>query len=94
MYLNKKVVIVLPAYNAEKTLERTYREIPLDLVDDVVLVDDHSSDNTSKLAASLGIKHVIRHDKNKGYGGNQKTCYTKALELNADIVVMLNPDYP
>jgi glycosyltransferase involved in cell wall biosynthesis len=93
MYLNKKVVIVLPAYNAERTLERTYREIPFDIVDDVVLVDDHSSDNTSKLASSLGIKHVIRHDKNKGYGGNQKTCYAKALELNADIVVMLHPDY-
>jgi glycosyltransferase involved in cell wall biosynthesis len=93
MYNNKKVVIVLPAYNAAQTLAQTYAEIPMDVVDEVVLVDDASKDNTSELAKELGIKHVIRHDQNKGYGGNQKTCYNKALSLNADIVVMLHPDY-
>ena len=93
MFNNKKVVVVLPAYNAAQTLEKTYREIPFDIVDDVVLVDDHSKDNTSELAKKLGITHVIRHEQNKGYGGNQKTCYAKALELNADIVIMLHPDY-
>ena len=90
---NKKVVVVLPAYNAEKTLEKTYKEIPSDVVDEVVLVDDASSDKTVELAHSLGIHHVIKHQKNKGYGGNQKTCYKKALSLNADIVIMLHPDY-
>jgi glycosyltransferase involved in cell wall biosynthesis len=93
MYLGKKIVVVLPAYNAARTLEKTYQEIPLDLVDEVVLVDDASKDNTTQLAQSIGIRHVIRHDSNKGYGGNQKTCYRKALELGADIVVMLHPDY-
>ncbi len=93
MYLNQKVVVVLPAYNAALTLEKTYREIPFDIVDDLVLVDDASKDDTSEVAKSLGIQHVIRHEANKGYGGNQKTCYRKALELNADIVVMLHPDY-
>ncbi len=93
MINNKKIVVVLPAYNAEKTLQRTYDEIPFDIVDDVVLVDDCSKDNTSELARKIGIKHVIRHEKNKGYGGNQKTCYDKAMELNADIVIMLHPDY-
>lgn len=83
----------MPAYRAALTLERTYREIPLDLVDDVILVDDASPDNTVDVARQLGIRHVIRHDRNKGYGGNQKTCYAKALELGADIVVMLHPDY-
>lgn len=83
----------MPAYKAALTLEKTYREIPFDLVDEVILVDDHSPDNTSEVAKALGIKHVIRHDKNKGYGGNQKTCYTKALELGADIVIMVHPDY-
>ncbi len=83
----------MPAYKAALTLEKTYREIPFDLVDDVILVDDHSPDNTSEVAKLLGIKHIIRHDKNKGYGGNQKTCYTKALELGADIVIMVHPDY-
>lgn len=83
----------MPAYKAALTLEKTYREIPFDLVDDVILVDDHSPDNTIEVAKSLGIKHVIRHDVNKGYGGNQKTCYTKALELGADIVIMVHPDY-
>lgn len=93
MLQNKKIVVVLPAYNASKTLERTYREIPFDIVDEVVLVDDVSKDNTVEEAERLGIKHIIRHDKNKGYGGNQKSCYNKALELGADIVVMLHPDY-
>ncbi|GAB4035701.1 glycosyltransferase family 2 protein [Spirosoma gilvum] len=93
MFNNKKVVVVMPAYRAALTLERTYREIPLDLVDDVILVDDASPDNTVEVARSLGIKHVIRHDKNKGYGGNQKTCYAKAIELGADIVIMVHPDY-
>ena len=83
----------MPAYKAALTLEKTYREIPFDLVDDVILVDDHSPDNTSEVAKSLGIKHIIRHDINKGYGGNQKTCYKKALELGADIVIMVHPDY-
>ncbi|MBD2702618.1 glycosyltransferase family 2 protein [Spirosoma sp. BT702] len=93
MFNNKKVVVVMPAYRAALTLERTYREIPLDLVDEVILVDDASPDNTVEIARQLGIRHVIRHDKNRGYGGNQKTCYAKALELGADIVVMLHPDY-
>ncbi|MCD4792970.1 MAG: glycosyltransferase family 2 protein [Bacteroidales bacterium] len=93
MIKNKKVIVVLPAYNAEKTLKTTYNEIPFDIVDDVILTDDLSSDNTVKEAKRIGIKHVIKHDKNKGYGANQKSCYNKALELNADIVVMLHPDY-
>ena len=90
---DKRIVVVLPAYNAELTLEKTWSEIPFDLVDEVVLVDDHSSDRTVDKAKELGIRHVIRHEKNKGYGGNQKTCYNKALELGADIVIMLHPDY-
>ena len=89
----KKIVIVLPAYNAALTLEKTYNEIPFDIVDEVVLVDDCSKDNTIEVAKKIGIRHVISHEKNKGYGGNQKTCYNKALELNADIVIMLHPDY-
>lgn len=93
MINKKRIVVVMPAYNAEKTLEQTYREIPLDIVDEVILVDDHSRDNTSDLAHSLGIHHVIRHDYNRGYGGNQKTCYAKALEIGADIVIMVHPDY-
>ena len=93
MINNKRIVVVLPAFNAEKTLEQTYSEIPLDIVDEVVLVDDHSDDATYELANKLGIKHVFRHDINSGYGANQKTCYNKALELNADIIVMLHPDY-
>ena len=83
----------MPAYRAALTLERTYREIPFDLVDEVILVDDASPDNTAEVARRLGIQHVIRHDHNKGYGGNQKTCYAKALSLGADIVIMLHPDY-
>lgn len=93
MINNKKIVVVLPAYNAALTLKRTYDEIPFDIVDDVVLVDDCSKDNTVEVAKGIGIKHVISHEKNKGYGGNQKTCYDKALALGADIVVMLHPDY-
>ena len=93
MINGKKVVVVLPAYNAEKTLEKTYSEIPLNVVDEVILVDDFSSDKTVEIAKKLGIKHIIKHDKNKGYGANQKTCYKKALELNADIIIMLHPDY-
>lgn len=93
MYKNKKVIVVMPAYKAALTLEKTYLEIPFDLVDEVILVDDASPDNTAEVAERLGIKHVIRHDKNKGYGGNQKTCYSKALELGGDIVIMLHPDY-
>ncbi len=93
MILNKKVAVVMPAYNAEETLEMTLNEVPYDIVDYVILVDDNSIDDTSALASKLNIQYVIRHDKNKGYGGNQKTCYNKALEINADIVVMLHPDY-
>ena len=93
MILGKKIVAVLPAYNAGETLEKTYREIPADIVDFVILVDDASRDNTAEIGKSLGIEHVIKHEKNRGYGGNQKTCYSKALELGADIVVMLHPDY-
>jgi len=83
----------MPAYNASKTLERTYNEIPMDIVDEVIVVDDCSNDNTSEKARQLGIQHVIRHEKNTGYGGNQKTCYRTALDLGADIVIMLHPDY-
>ncbi len=93
MYKGKKVVVVLPAYNAAKTLEQTYREIPFDLVDDVILCDDHSRDNTVEKARELGIRHVIVHERNKGYGGNQKSLYNKALEIGGDIVIMLHPDY-
>ncbi len=90
MLHSKKIVVVMPAYHAEKTLEQTYREIPFDVVDEVVLVDDASGDNTVSKAKGLGIKHVLVHEKNLGYGGNQKTCYKKALELGADIVVMMS----
>jgi len=93
MYKSKKVIVVLPAYNAEATLEKTYAEIPMNMVDEVILCDDASTDNTVKLAKSLGIKHIIKHDKNKGYGGNQKSLYNKALDLGGDIVIMLHPDY-
>lgn len=93
MINNKKVVVVLPAYNAALTLQQTYNEIPFDIVDDVILTDDHSTDNTVDVGKSLGIQHIIVHEKNRGYGGNQKSCYNKALELDADIVIMLHPDY-
>lgn len=93
MINNKKVIVVLPAYNAEKTLESTYNEIPFDVVDEVILVDDKSVDKTINKAKELGIKHVFIHEQNKGYGANQKTCYNEALKLGADIVVMLHPDY-
>ncbi len=93
MYNGKKVVVVMPAYNAAKTLEKTYYEIPFPLVDEVVLCDDASKDNTKDLARAIGIRHIIVHEKNKGYGGNQKSLYNKALELGADIVIMLHPDY-
>lgn len=93
MLNNKKIIVVLPAYNAAVTLRKTYNEIPFDIVDDVIIVDDHSKDNTVEEAHAIGIKHVIRHDTNKGYGGNQKTCYNNALQLGADIVIMLHPDY-
>ena len=93
MINNKKIVVVLPAYNAALTLRKTYSEIPFDLVDEVVLVDDASSDTTFAEAQELGIQHIVRHENNKGYGGNQKTCYDKALALDADIIVMLHPDY-
>ena len=83
----------MPAYNAELTLEKTYREIPFDVVDEVILVDDASGDDTAKIAAALGIKHVLVHDNNLGYGGNQKTCYQHALALDADVVIMVHPDY-
>ena len=90
---NKKVAVVLPAYNAALTLEKTYNEIPMDIVDEVILTDDKSSDDTVTLARRLGINHIIVHEKNMGYGANQKSCYNKALELGADIIVMLHPDY-
>lgn len=93
MYKGKKIVVVLPAYNAAQTLEQTYNEIPFHLVDEVVLCDDASSDNTSELAKRIGIKHVIIHKNNKGYGGNQKSLYNKALDLGGDIIIMLHPDY-
>ncbi|MCJ7805115.1 glycosyltransferase family 2 protein [Patescibacteria group bacterium] len=89
---NKKVVIVMPAYFAEKTVERTYRDVPEEFKKNIILVDDASRDKTVEAAKKLGIK-VFVHKKNLGYGGNQKTCYTKALEEGADIVVMIHPDY-
>jgi glycosyltransferase involved in cell wall biosynthesis len=93
MIKGQRIVVVLPAFNAEKTLEQTYNEIPFDIVDEVVLVDDSSHDKTIQIAHELGIQHIILHDENKGYGGNQKTCYHKALELGGDIIIMLHPDY-
>jgi glycosyltransferase involved in cell wall biosynthesis len=93
MLLGKKIIVVLPAYNAGKTIAQTIAEIPFDLVDEYVVVDDASTDNTIEVASSLNVKNLIRHDKNKGYGGNQKTCYNTALALGGDIVIMLHPDY-
>ena len=92
MIKNKRVVVVMPAYNAQKTLRRTYHDIPHDLVDEIVLVDDASHDHTAVVAQELGIQTIV-HEKNLGYGGNQKTCYKQALALEADIVIMLHPDY-
>ncbi|HZD76784.1 MAG TPA: glycosyltransferase family 2 protein [Acidobacteriaceae bacterium] len=92
MLNHRRIAVVLPAYNAAKTIQRTVDEIPLEIVDDIILTDDASSDNTSELARKLGL-HVIRHDKNRGYGANQKTCYEAALARGADIIVMLHPDY-
>lgn len=93
MINGKKVIVVLPAYNASKTLKITYDEIDFAIVDDVILVDDLSNDDTVEVGKKLGIKHVVEHKQNKGYGGNQKSCYNKALELGGDIVIMLHPDY-
>ncbi len=92
MLLDKKIVIVLPAYEAAKTLNETYAAIPHEIVDEVVLVDDASTDDTAEVAKALGIRTIV-HEKNRGYGGNQKTCYREALKLDADIVIMLHPDY-
>ncbi len=91
-YKSKKVVVVMPAYNAAKTIEQTYAEIDGELVDEIVLVDDASSDDTAEVAKRLGM-HVLKHPRNRGYGGNQKTCYAAAIALGADIVVMVHPDY-
>ena len=93
MINSKKIIVVLPAYKAELTIIKTYNEIPFDIVDEVILVDDNSPDETIKIAHSIGINHIIKHDTNLGYGGNQKTCYNKALELKGDIIIMLHPDY-
>jgi glycosyltransferase involved in cell wall biosynthesis len=92
MIAGQKICVVLPAYNAERTLEATFREIPTDVVDDIILVDDASTDHTLEVAGRLGI-FTVKHDRNKGYGGNQKTCYRHALERGADIVIMLHADY-
>lgn len=93
MINDKKIIVVLPAYNAERTLLKTYNEIPFEIVDEVILVDDNSPDETINIAQEIGIKHIIKHNINLGYGGNQKSCYNKALELGADIIIMLHPDY-
>jgi glycosyltransferase involved in cell wall biosynthesis len=93
MINGKKLAVVLPAYNAEETLSRTVSEIPVEIVDFVILTDDKSNDDTIKIAKQLNIQHIISHNQNLGYGANQKSCYNKALELGADIVVMLHPDY-
>src|SRR5271154_4668141 len=92
MLLGYRIAVVLPAYNAANTLRQTYAEIPHDIVDDVILTDDHSRDDTATIARELGI-HTLQHEFNRGYGGNQKTCYAAALARGADIVVMLHPDY-
>jgi len=92
VFHGKKIVVVMPAYNAARTIEKTYREIPLDLVDEVVVTDDASHDDTVEEAQRLGLRTLV-HQENRGYGGNQKTCYAAALELGADVIVMLHPDY-
>ena len=93
MINDKTITVVLPAYNAARTLEQTFNEIPFDIVDHVILVDDLSKDDTIEVGEKLGIEHIVRHEKNLGYGGNQKSCYNRAVELESDIVVMLHPDY-
>ena len=93
MILGQKLIIIMPAYNAAKTVEKTYRELPFEIVDEVILTDDFSSDNTIEIAKGLGIKEVIIHKENKGYGGNQKSCYNRALARDGDIIIMLHPDY-
>ena len=92
MINNQKVIVIMPAYNAEKTLEKTYNEIYQNFVDEIILVDDFSSDNTKEIAKDLNITTIV-HEQNKGYGGNQKSCYRAALKAGADIVIMLHPDY-
>jgi glycosyltransferase involved in cell wall biosynthesis len=92
MLRGRKIVVIMPAFNAEKTLERTYNEIPMDIVDQVLLVDDGSVDGTAEVARKLGIRYAV-HPENRGYGANQKTCYALALQEGADIVIMLHPDY-
>jgi glycosyltransferase involved in cell wall biosynthesis len=93
MVADKKVVVIMPAYNAGQTLRKTYNEIPFDVVDEVILTDDRSTDDTVTVAKELGVNYIIEHDINRGYGGNQKSCYDKALEVGADIIIMLHPDY-
>jgi len=92
VFRGKKIVVVMPAYNAAETLERTVAEVPLDLVDEIVVSDDASGDDTAEIARRLGLRTLV-HPDNRGYGGNQKTCYAEALRLGADVVVMLHPDY-
>ena len=92
MFHGKKIVVVMPAYNAARTIEKTYREIPLDMVDEIVVTDDASDDETVEVAKRLGLRTLV-HERNRGYGANQKTCYTEALRLGADVIVMLHPDY-
>jgi glycosyltransferase involved in cell wall biosynthesis len=92
VFHGQKIVVVMPAYNAARTLERTFREVPRDIVDEIVLTDDASQDETVRVAQQLGIRTLV-HDENRGYGGNQKTCYAEALRLGADVTVMLHPDY-
>ena len=93
MIQHKKVTVVLPAYNAAKTLEKTIAEVPMHIVDEIILCDDNSTDDTIAVAQKLNIKHIIKHEVNRGYGGNQKSLYDKAISLNSDIVIMLHPDY-
>ena len=92
MLKGRNIVVVMPAYNAERTLRKTYTEVPKEIADDIILVDDQSQDRTAEIARSLGINTIV-HSKNLGYGGNQKTCYQEALKLGADIVIMVHPDY-
>ena len=93
MLNGKKIIVILPAYNAESTLEKTYQDIPFNIVDDIILTDDCSNDSTVHIAKKLGIQHIIEHKENLGYGANQKSCYSKAISLGADIIIMLHPDY-